>query len=71
MLQALERAMSGYGNRSADVARLADRIGRAGPDENLVEDTVGLTVNQRMAEANLSVARVADDMSGSLLHVIA
>jgi hypothetical protein len=71
MLQALERAMAGYGNRSADVAGLAERIRRAGPDEDLVGETVALTVNQRMAEANLSVARVADDMAGSLMHVIA
>jgi hypothetical protein len=32
---------------------------------------VGLMVNQRLAEANLSVARVADETSGSLSHVIA
>jgi hypothetical protein len=71
MLQALDSAMAGYGDNSADVARLAERIRRSGTDENLVEDTVALTVNQRMAEANLSVARVADDMTGSLVHVIA
>jgi hypothetical protein len=71
MLQALERAMAGYGNRSADVGRLAERIRRGGTDENLVGDTVALTVDQRLAEANLSVARVADDMAGSLIHVIA
>ena len=71
MLQALERAMAGYENRSADVAGVAERIRRAGTGENLVGDTVALTVNQRMAEANLSVARVADDMASSLMHVIA
>ena len=71
MLQALDRAMAGYENRSADVAGLAERIRRAGTDENLVQDTVALTVNQHLAEANLSVARVADDMAGSLIHVIA
>jgi hypothetical protein len=71
MLQALERAMAGYGNRSADVAGLSERIRRAGADENLVEDTVALTVDQRLAEANLSVAHVADDMASSLIHVIA
>jgi hypothetical protein len=71
MLQALERAMAGYENRSADVAGAAERIRRSGTDENLVEDTVALTVNQRLAEANLSVARDADDMAGSLIHVIA
>jgi hypothetical protein len=71
MLQALDRAMAGYENRSADVAGLAERIRRAGTDEDLVQDTVALTVNQHLAEANLSVARVADDMAGSLIHVIA
>jgi hypothetical protein len=71
MLQALDRAMAGYENRSADVAGLAERIRRAGTDENLVQDTVALTVNQHLAEANVSVARVADDMAGSLIHVIA
>jgi hypothetical protein len=71
MLQALDRAMAGYENRSADVAGVAERIRRGGTDENLVQDTVALTVNQHLAEANLSVARVADDMAGSLIHVIA
>jgi len=71
MLQALDRAMAGYENRSADVAGLAERIRRAGTDEDLVQDTVALTVNQHLAEANVSVARVADDMAGSLIHVIA
>jgi hypothetical protein len=71
MLQALERALAGYANRSADVAGLSERIRRGGTDENLVGDAVALTVDQRLAEANLSVARVADDMAGSLIHVIA
>jgi hypothetical protein len=71
MLQALERAMAGYGNRSAAVAGVAERIRRGGAKENLVGDTVALTVDQRLAEANLAVAHVADDMAGSLVHVIA
>jgi hypothetical protein len=71
MLQALERAMAGYQNRTADVAGVATRLYRGGTDENLVGDTVALTVDQRLAEANLAVAHVADDMTGSLIHVIA
>lgn len=71
MLQALDRALSGYASAGADVARLADRIRRTRSDENLPRDVVALTIAQRTAEANLSVARVADEMGETLVHVIA
>jgi hypothetical protein len=71
MIQALGTALAGYSARSDDVARLAERIRNQPSDENVAGDMVGLMVNQRAAEANLTVARVADDTSESLMHVIA
>jgi len=71
MIQALNTALAGYSARGGDIARLAQRISNQSPDENVAGDMVGLMVNQRAAEANLAVARVADETSESLIHVIA
>jgi hypothetical protein len=71
MIQALNTALAGYSARSEDIARLATRIRNQGSDENQVGNTVGLIISQRAAEANLAVARVADTMGASLIHVIA
>jgi len=71
MIQALNAALAGYSARSDDIARLADRIRSQRSGENLAGDMVGVMVNQRAAEANLVVARVADAMGESLVHVIA
>lgn len=71
MIQALNTALAGYSARSEDILRMAERI-RARPlGENVAQDMVGLMAHQRAAEANLAVARVAYETSGSLLHVIA
>jgi hypothetical protein len=71
MVQALNAALAGYSARSDDIARLAGRIRNQPSDGDLVGDRVGLMVNQRMAEANLAVARVAEQTNESLIHVIA
>ena len=71
MIQALNTALAGYSARSDDITRLAERIRNQPTGENVVRDMVGLGVNQRAAEANLAVARVADETSESLIHVIA
>jgi hypothetical protein len=71
MMQALNTALAGYSARSEDMLRIAERIRNRPLGENVAQDTVGLMVNQRAAEANLAVARVADDMGRSLIHVIA
>ena len=71
MIQALNAALAGYSARSDDITRLAGRIRNQPTDGIMAGDVVGLMVNQRMAEANLAVARVADTMGESLLHVIA
>lgn len=71
MLQALDRALSGYASAAADVAQIAERIRRNRVDADPSHALVSLTVAQRAAEANLSVARVADQMGEALLHVIA
>lgn len=69
MLRAIETAMAGYADRSADLARAAGRIAKQ--DADPVDDMVGLMVNQHAAEADLAVARVADDATETLIHVIA
>jgi hypothetical protein len=71
MMQALNTALAGYSARNEDMLQMAERIRTRPPGENVAQDMVGLMVNQRAAEANLAVARVADDMGRSLIHVIA
>ena len=71
MIQALNTALAGYSVHSDNLVRLADRISSQRSGENLAGDMVGMMVNQRAAEANLVVARVADALGESLIHVIA
>ncbi len=71
MIQALNTALAGYSARSDDIARVATRMSNARFGENVASDMVSLMVNQRAAEANLAVARVADTLGESLIHVIA
>jgi hypothetical protein len=71
MIQALGTALAGYAARSDDVGRFAERIRNQALDGNLAADMVGLMVSQRAAEANLVVARVADETNQSIIHVIA
>jgi hypothetical protein len=71
MIQALNTALAGYSARSEDIARLATRIRNQPSAGNVAGDMVGLMVTKRAAEANLAVARVADTMGESLIHVIA
>jgi hypothetical protein len=71
MIQALNTALAGYSARSEDIARMAERIRSQPLGENMAGNMVGLMVSQRAAEANLAVARVADNMGQSLIHVIA
>ncbi len=69
MLRAIETALAGYAERSRDIARVGDRIARRDGDD--VGNTVELIANQHAAEANLVVARVADEAEQALIHVIA
>jgi len=47
--------------------RAGERIRNQSAGENVARDMVGLMVSQRAAEANLAVARVADETSESLI----
>jgi hypothetical protein len=69
MLQAIDSALAGYTDRTRDISRLAERITQ--PDQDQAANMVGLMVNQRAAEANLVVAQVSDEVTRSLIHVIA
>ena len=71
MIQALNTALAGYSARSEDIMRMAERIRSRPLGENVAKDMVGLMVSQRAAEANLTVAHVADETGQSLIHVIA
>ena len=71
MIQALNTALAGYSARSEDILRMAERIRNRPLGENMAQDVVGLMVSQRAAEANLTVAHVAYETGGSLIHVIA
>jgi hypothetical protein len=69
MLRAIETALAGYADRAQAISRVAARITQ--PDQDQVSNTVDLIANQHVAEASLVVARVADDVTRSLMHVIA
>lgn len=69
MLRAVETALAGYADRAREVSRVAAKISQ--PDQDQVRPMVDLMSNQRAAEACLVAARVADETSESLIHVIA
>lgn len=69
MLRAIESALAGYADRARDITRLAQEMAR--PDRADARTIVGLMANQRAAEADLAVARVADECMESLIHVVA
>jgi hypothetical protein len=69
MLRAIETALAGYADRGRDIARLAQAI--AVPDKVDARRMADLMVNQRAAEVDLVVARVADECTESLIHVVA
>ncbi len=69
MLRAIESALAGYVDRSHDISRVAREIAK--PDRLEARDMVDLIANQRAAEACLVVAKVADESTQSLMHVIA
>jgi hypothetical protein len=69
MLRAVETAYAAYADRSRDISRLAAKMSR--PDQDPISSTVGLMANQHAAEADLMVAKVADETTQSLIHVVA
>lgn len=69
MLRAIETALADYSARTQQLARIAQQTNR--PDTDDVANTVARMVNQRAAEADLTVAKVADETEASLMHVIA
>ena len=69
MLRAIETALAGYADRGRDIARLAQTM--AVPDRADARAMAQLMVNQRAAEADLAIARVADECTESLIHVVA
>jgi flagellar basal body rod protein FlgC len=69
MLRAIETALAGYADRAREISRVAARVSK--PDQDQVTNMVDLMANQHAAEAALQVARVADEATQSLLHVIA
>jgi hypothetical protein len=71
MIRALETALAGYGARSDDVARSAGKMSSQPSHTDETRELVSVMVNQRAAEANLAVARVAEDTGETLMHVIA
>ncbi len=69
MLRAIESALAGYADRSREISRVASEVAK--PDRLEARDVVDLMSNQRAAEACLVAARVADESTESLMHVIA
>jgi hypothetical protein len=71
MIRALETALAGYSAHSEAVARSAEKMSNQPTDTDVTKELVNVMVNQRAAEANLAVARVAEDTGETLMHVIA
>jgi flagellar basal body rod protein FlgC len=71
MIRALETALAGYGACSDAVARSAGKMSSQSANIDETKELVSVMVNQRAAEANLAVARVAEDTGETLMHVIA
>lgn len=71
MIRALETALVSYTAHGDELSRLAKKIFDRSADDKLTRTMVEITVNQRGAEASLAVARTADEVNETLLHVIA
>ena len=76
IVSALASALNGMQTNQRSLARHADRIAgwgtSADPGEiSLETELVGVLQARRGFEANLAVARAADDMLGSLIDVLA
>jgi hypothetical protein len=71
MIRALETALAGYSARGDAVARSAGKMSSQSANNDETRELVSVMVNQRAAEANLAVARVAEDTGETLMHVIA
>lgn len=70
-ISALRTALAGYTARTEAFAKIAERVARKPADTDTVKDTVDMIANQHAAEANLTVARVAETMDEAAIHVIA
>jgi hypothetical protein len=71
VLRALETSLGSYATCGDVLVRLAEKIRDAPADDDLVTHQISMVVTERTAEANLEVAKTADEMATSLLHVIA
>jgi hypothetical protein len=71
MIRALETALVSYTAHGDELSRLAKKILDRSADDKLTRTMVEITVNQCGAEASLAVARTADEVNETLLHVIA
>ena len=72
---ALGSALYGMQTHQRDLARRAERVAAWGTDAGagvaLERELVGVMEARRGYEANVAVARAADDMLGSLIDVLA
>jgi len=71
MIQALHIAMTGYAARANDLEKVASNVASRHGDSEIGRDMVDMIATQRAAEANLAVAKVADTLGESLIHIIA
>jgi hypothetical protein len=71
MMRAMETAIGGFVSRSEAIDRLAVKVRDQAEGDGMAANLVGLIVNQHAAEANLVVARVAEQTTDSLIHIIA
>ncbi len=72
---ALSSALAGMQSNQRAFARHAERVAAVGtgppaPDVSLEDELVGVMQARRGYEANLAVARAADDMLGTLIDVL-
>ena len=79
LIQAMNTALQGMARNQQAFEQHADRISRWGttrsdgsqPDIDLDTEMVGVLTSRRGYEANLAVARTADEMVGTLIDTFA
>lgn len=69
MINAITTALSGLSAATKQVDQSAQSIATSPSNEKLIEDIVDIKVAETAYKANLSVIKVANELSEELLHI--
>jgi hypothetical protein len=71
MISALDSALQGIASSIDRLDRAADRVSRQGADSDLPRNYLDMIQAKRGVRANAVTVKVADEMTGSLIDILA